>query len=577
MTAPLTFIWGGTWRNPSKIPGGMSLLVFDVMEDAIYAVYLVLILNISYLNRTRRVEIANQAKIMRHHFRRPVYWLLAVGATTHIWTLCGADMLLNNIKIVRGIQYLLVWPDSMWRWQGEHMSVRIITPLVYLILASHWVACLMSSLGGYKSKVDEVGFDEFSTQWQGRGVSGEVSLYIMAFVESIYMLTAGLDNPLGEGDSIRHNAFGSLLLVALFGPIGCVVVAVFISAIVREQTLWFVLENRHAENKAFILRALQNFNIPEDLQRRVLALHEYQKMGFDREAFDILFNKNNLSPPLDLALRVYVYHDSALRSSPYFAGKEANYILDIIAGFQDRIYLPSDYVIRRGQIGEDMFFIIRGEVSILVPDPEWTGPRTTDHTVEVSCKRQGDYFGEIALVRHCVRTAWVRANTYVLVSLFTRAHAQTIWKHFPNERAELVQLVTTLAGEDRERSSQKQALDTRDTYVTPSSMALREAAEHQEDHGGDRLAPDPVMNLLTGFIEESRKTAALKKDNFLALQAQMSAMESRHVEFEASVRDTINALEKTRSNRRNAVRHLKHSSTNPEHRRHRHSIMSKIQ
>lgn len=547
ITAPLAFIWGGSWEDPLYIPLGFTLLLADAVEDIVYAVYLLMILRISYLHHIRRVEVANSRRILRHHFKNPMYWLMVVGTTAHIWTyFFRCSMLINNIKIFRAVRHLMFLPDSLAHLK-QMLWIRLLTPVLLLVLASHWVACLLSALGGYRAKIEAQGFEHFTTVFDGHSISGSFSVYLMAFVESIYMLTAGLDNPLGEGDSVRKNEFGSLLLVAIFGPVGSVVVALFISAIVREQALLFALEIRHAENKAFMIRALQNFDIPPDLQTRVLSLHEYQKMGFDREAFDILFSKNNLSPPLDLALRVYVYHDSALKNSPYLRGKDANYILDIISGFEDRIYLPNDYVIRRGQVGDGMFFLIRGEVSILVPDPNWTGHRSPDHTIEVSTKGQGDYFGEIALIRDCVRTAWVRANNYVLVSLLTRAHAQSIWKHFPQEREELVEQVTKLAREDRERATGQLQGATKIATGTPASQALLDAAFPDavaDDGPSEQKAFDPFMAFLTAQANENRSIAGTQRQNLLMLQAQMDAMEKRQVAFESRVMRSLDSLAK---------------------------------
>ena len=60
--------------------------------------------------------------------------------------------------------------------------------------------------------------------------------------------------------------------------------------------------------------------------------------------------------------------------------------------------VPRDAVIvRRGDAGESMFFIARGEVEVLVP----SGPVTL---------QEGDFFGEMAVIGRTARTATVIAR-----------------------------------------------------------------------------------------------------------------------------------------------------------------------
>lgn len=372
------------------------------------------------------------------------------------------------------------------------------------------------------------------------------------------MLTGALDNPLGDG-SVREKQFGALAIVAVFGPVGCVVVSFFISAIVREQALHYALDIRHEENKAFMTRALQNLDIPPDLQSRVFSLHEFQKLCHDREAFNALFNKNNLSPPLDLALRVYLYHESVLLNSPYLRHKDANYILEIISGLEDKVYLPGDYVTRRGQVGSAMFFVIRGELSVLVPSERRARTRSLEKSQVVSKKHRGDYFGEIALIKDCVRTAWVRADTYVLVSSLARAHADAIWRHYPDERRHLAELVVSTAQADRDRAAslvdddvavrpdcnspksdgttvadETHAHRHRTFTLTPASDALLQAAEGKFDsHYDHQPRPEQTNQLsqLTVLLErhmiESRRTLNLQQEQLSSLRQQQVSLEGK--------------------------------------------------
>ncbi|CAK9064474.1 unnamed protein product [Durusdinium trenchii] len=281
----------------------------------------------------------------------------------------------------------------------------------------------------------------------------------MAFVEALYMLTGALDNPLGDG-SYREKNFGSLMMVAVFGPVGCIIVAHFIATVVREQERKFALDIRHEENQAFVKRALENLNVPKELQRRVFSLHYFQKMSHDYEAFDHLFKNHTLSSPLEDAIRVYLYQ--SVLCSTFFSNKE---LLGVVRVLEDKAFLPGDYVVRVGEAAG------------------WS-----KEVEDAIAKRKGDHFGEVALIKGSLRTAWVKAETYVVASCLRRSSIEQIWKYFPHERESLQRQVMKTVMRNAARSAtarrsllgQGAAATTTETTETGLGQAPKEAHEHPE-------------------------------------------------------------------------------------------------
>jgi len=445
--APVSFMWASGWRDLDR-----PVLILDISLDVLYALYLVLQLNMSFMHPTRRVEVTCRSKILRRWLRDPLYLAMWASTTTYFWVVvCNAPMLINNIKLVR-LAHLMTPPDALWLFQDDSRA-RLGRVLLLLVGCSHWVACVLVWGGGYHELLHERGEESFALTFKGQRLpgTGKLNLYLMALVESIYMMTGALDNPLGEGGARENNLF-SLVLVSVFGPIGCIIVAILIAAVCREQALQFALEIRHEENMAFVKRALENLNIPSELQRRVESLHYFQKMSHDVEAFGQLFKKNNLSGPLEDAIRVYLYYN--VLCSPFFTSGGPNYLLAVVRVLEDRMYLPGDYVARRGEVGDEMFFINRGELCVLVP-----GAGDNDDINKAmpiaGHKRKGHYFGEVALVRRILRTAWVRAETYVVVSVLHRSSIEDIWYFFPEERKALMKAVDQTRLRDLQRANRQ--------------------------------------------------------------------------------------------------------------------------
>ena len=213
-----------------------------------------------------------------------------------------------------------------------------------------------------------------------------------------------------------------------------------------------MLGRRHNEHKVFLQRAVQILGIPKELQRRVFSMHYFQKMSHDIEAFQILFDGKNLSSALSSALKVYLYQESVL-SCKYLSGKDPNYIIEVVKILEDVVCLPGEYVARRGEIAHQMFFIARGTLSILVPDVQHDRDvlkaRALPHKLKLS-----DNFGEVALIQDCVRTAWIRADSYALLASLSRHHIEVIWRYFPEYKKELSDQVAETAKKDKQRNAQ---------------------------------------------------------------------------------------------------------------------------
>lgn len=449
IAAPLSFILSGDWNSPDLVPGGRALLAFDCTMDVVYAICLALRLRISFLHPITKKEVVDIKNIQQYFCGSFIWWLQVISSFSYLWLGLGATLLLNNLKIIR-VGPLLRAPDALWRWE-DNIVVRLGRPVVLLVLGAHWTACLLFTLGGFRQELINRE-EEFETNFDmGYGISGQVSggvsLYFMAFVEALYMLTGSLDNPLGDGGP-RNKDFGSLLMVSIFGPAGCVVVALFISAIMREQQRAFALDSKHEENKAFMERALQILEIPPELQQRVLSMHLFQKFEHDVEAFNSLFEKKNLSKALENTLLVYLYRETVV-CSPHFKNKDPNYIIAVVNVLEDQVFLPGDYVVRKGEVAQSMYFVSRGWLTILIPDHAEDENNVEKAKPIPQRLGVGAQFGEIALVKDTVRTAWVRADTYVIVSALPSSSIRHVWDFYPEERLELLRTVERHAERDR--------------------------------------------------------------------------------------------------------------------------------
>ncbi|WP_240360879.1 cyclic nucleotide-binding domain-containing protein [Pyxidicoccus caerfyrddinensis] len=79
-----------------------------------------------------------------------------------------------------------------------------------------------------------------------------------------------------------------------------------------------------------------------------------------------------------------------------------------------RFYSAGQVVLREGEPGDSMFVIVEGRVAVM-RQPEGTAPRTVGYL------SAGDFFGELALVTECRRTASIMAVEKTVVLELSRA------------------------------------------------------------------------------------------------------------------------------------------------------------
>lgn len=65
-----------------------------------------------------------------------------------------------------------------------------------------------------------------------------------------------------------------------------------------------------------------------------------------------------------------------------------------------KLFLPEDQIIKQGEISESMYFLATGECNVYVTDINMK-------EIHSNTLKEGQYFGEIGLIKDCHRTASV--------------------------------------------------------------------------------------------------------------------------------------------------------------------------
>jgi voltage-gated potassium channel len=96
----------------------------------------------------------------------------------------------------------------------------------------------------------------------------------------------------------------------------------------------------------------------------------------------------------EIRRRDFIVNYGMVARVPAFAGLDAATLAELVGLLRARRFLSNSVVFQRGDEGENMYFIVSGEVEVVLPH-------------ESVRLREGDFFGEIAVLARVKRTASV--------------------------------------------------------------------------------------------------------------------------------------------------------------------------
>jgi CRP-like cAMP-binding protein len=166
---------------------------------------------------------------------------------------------------------------------------------------------------------------------------------------------------------------------------------------------------------------MQYKKIPIDLQDDVKAYYNYLwKSGKALEKNDLLRDL-----PQYLKNKMSLYLNRAIVSKvPLFQkyADDEKFITALVMSLKSIVCLPNFFIVRKGEIGTDMFFVSRGELNVV-----------TDDGHVVFTFRDGGFFGEIALLFDTKRTATIVSRTYCDMFNLTKEDFKKVLRQFPEQ------------------------------------------------------------------------------------------------------------------------------------------------
>jgi voltage-gated potassium channel len=314
--------------------------------------------------------------------------------------------ILQLAKLVRLARVLHQW---RLRHLGQWNALRLAYFGYWICLTVHWLSSGWVALRGIPPGVDE---------W---------TVYLRAWYYTTTTLTT-----IGYGDitPVTNAEMVYAIVIMVFG------VGMYSYVIANVANLISNLHPsrvRYLETMERLTAFMQYRRIPRNLQERIRAYHTYiwdQRLGYDESMF-----LAGLPAGLMTDVTLFLRRD-IIQKVPFLQGASDDLVRELAQAMKQVVVTPGEYVFRTGETGHVMYFISRGSLEVI----------GHDNTSILATLREGDFFGEMALLLNRPRTASLRAVGYCDLYTLSKQVFDRVIAHHPRFAAHIEHMTRERGG-----------------------------------------------------------------------------------------------------------------------------------
>ncbi|RHY96604.1 hypothetical protein DYB26_012721, partial [Aphanomyces astaci] len=416
--------------------------------------------------------------------------------------------LLRLARLVRILKILQIPPEyKRWLLYSRYAHlIRLISTIGVFFFTIHLCACVWNG-----SIASDTWKDMFPSIQPG-GVDD----YVLSFFFCLSTFLGQSMNLHSQDEfvfSITLIFSGALLMAAVFGD-----VAVLLANFHEKQ-------NEYKKKMESLFACMGTMNLPLDLQNRINEF--YQTMWDVHATLDgqPATLTTELSRNLALEVELFLRMDMINRV-PIFRTCSKRVVQEIVMKLSMEVFLPGDYVVVRGDVAFEMYFVQTGICEVTNGGRDSSSMAClamavtdVDNESVLRLLRQGDFFGEIALLMQCKRTANVRAKTFAELCVLTRDVFESITARYVEDRARMETHIT-----EKYDPAVLQQIAEQKRRGHPSAQS---DASPERNRAGPTMS-QPVLDAVVSL-----------GDRLTQMEAKFALMEARQEAFLAEMRLTM--------------------------------------
>lgn len=246
--------------------------------------------------------------------------------------------------------------------------ISLIKMMLTLLFMWHHLACLYWLLGSYV--VNDTGYDDWTPQ-KHVNPDDVGAAYVRSLLWTVSVTTKGrLQLPQNTNESLFETIsmmVGVTVYAFCLGNVSSAVANLNLTA----------RENRRRMEQ--VAHYMNQRDVPQQLQRRIVQYYEF--LYSCAQGSQMLSAMNDLHPNLKTEMTISM-NQRLLSKVRLFEGVSQACMAALVSRIQGRIYLPAEFIVTEGEMGKEIFFILRGEVQV-----EAKG-------IVLTVLSAGDFFGE---------------------------------------------------------------------------------------------------------------------------------------------------------------------------------------
>ncbi|XP_056090255.1 cyclic nucleotide-gated cation channel beta-3 isoform X7 [Rhinichthys klamathensis goyatoka] len=403
-------------------------LLMDYLCDAIYILDIVVFQ--PRLQFVRGGDIVCDKKDMRENYLQTERFkmdVISLFPLDVLYVFTGVKSLLRFPRLLK-YNAFFEFNDRLEAVMSKAYIYRVIRTSAYLLYSLHCNACIFY----WGSDYEGLG----STKWVYNG-KGNSYIRCYYFAVKTLITIGGLPDPTTVFEIVFQlvNYFvGVFAFSIMIGQMRDVVGA----ATAGEAYYRSCVDST--------VKYMSSYKIPREVQNRVKTWYDYtwksQGMLDEQELLVQLPDKMRL----DIAADV---NYSIVSKVALFQGCDRQMIFDMLNRLKSVVYLPGDFVCKKGEIGREMYIIKAGEVQVV------GGP---DGITVFVTLRAGSVFGEISLLAGGGgnrRTANVKAHGFANLFILDKKDLADILVHYPESQKLLRKKAKKMLTKDKKPTDEK--------------------------------------------------------------------------------------------------------------------------
>ncbi|GAB9467550.1 Voltage-gated ion channel [Globisporangium polare] len=482
----------------------------DLGTEFVFMVDFVLSFNTSFQDK-RGVLVTPRREIARNYIRgwcipellaaMPVESILFFkGQHDNKWNHVFMDGVFRMQRLVHVVRILrLIWivhagssGKSIWAWliysRYSHL-VRIFWIILLIVLLTHYMACCWKLL------------EDPGTITNDSATQSTAEQYAANFYDALQLL---------QGQGLTTSTIGQSVFASLAVLLGSIVLAIVFGNVAMLVSNFNANSTNYQRKMESVFAIMSKLQLPALLRERIHQYYEHLWREYESLDGEIVKFSKDLTHNLALEVVLFKYMDLVL-NVPFWRDCTPDFQKQIALSLQVRVYLPDDFILRRGEVGDEFYMINRGRCELSTGADSFeqaTAPlnprsrsidagqssnasryansayygqtqteqlhedgetefdkrsrlkteRAKDHDGETRKQTskhtrllaRGQAFGEIALLMNYQRTANVRAVTYVEMCVLSRVDFQTILRRYPDDRKHVLSSIFITCMESNE-------------------------------------------------------------------------------------------------------------------------------